>query len=168
VIAATQRSQLLLRLLGLELRILREEFYARHGKKFDAPGIRDYFNWRDWYKPAKNQSAIKLNKIEQQNIDLITAYESKIRERLSTEDLKDETLGDMFAEDLRVLRNELYARHGRIFKDAELQKYFESQPWYKANPDFKDDQLNAIEASNLAKIRSAEESATSKFSEAEG
>jgi hypothetical protein len=152
----------------LELRILREEFYARHGKKFDAPGIRDYFNWRDWYKPAKNQSAIKLNKIEQQNVDLITAYESKIRERLSTEELKDETLGDMFAEDLRVLRNELYARHGRIFKDAELQKYFESQPWYKANPDFKDDQLNAIEASNLAKIRSAEESATSKFSEAEG
>ena len=152
----------------LELRILREEFYARHGKKFDAPGIRDYFNWRDWYKPAKNQSAIKLNKIEQQNVDLISAYESKIRERLSTDELKDETLGDMFAEDLRVLRNELYARHGRIFKDAELQKYFESQPWYKANPDFKDEQLNAIEASNLAKIRSAEESATSKFSEAEG
>ena len=152
----------------LELRILREEFYARHGKKFDAPGIRDYFNWRDWYKPAKNQSAIKLNKIEQQNVDLITAYESKVRERLSTENLKDETLGDMFAEDLRVLRNEIYARRGRIFKDVELQKYFESQPWYKANPDFKDDQLNAIEASNLAKIRSAEESATSKFSEAEG
>ena len=27
----------------LDLRILREEFYARHGKKFDEPGIRDYF-----------------------------------------------------------------------------------------------------------------------------
>ena len=152
----------------LELRILREEFYARHGKIFDAPGIRDYFNWRDWYKPAKNQSAIKLNKIEQQNVDLLAVYEAKIRERLSTEELKDDTLGDMFAEDLKVLRNEIYARHGRIFKDLELQKYFESQPWYKPNPDFKDDQLNATEASNLAKIRSAEESATSKFSEAEG
>lgn len=152
----------------LELRILREEFYARHGKKFDAPGIRDYFNWRDWYKPAKNQAAIKLNKIEQQNVDLLASYEAKIREKLSTEALQEGTLGDMFAEDLRVLRNEIYARHGRIFKDADLQKYFESQPWYKPNPDFKDDQLSEIEASNLAKIKSAEESATSKFSEAEG
>jgi hypothetical protein len=152
----------------LELRILREEFYARHGKKFDAPGIRDYFNWRDWYKPVKNQAAIKLNRIEQKNVDLLAAYESRIREKLSTEPLQEGTLGDMFAEDLRVLRNEIYARHGRIFKDKDLQKYFESQAWYKPNPDFKDDQLNEIEVANLAKIKQAEESATSKFSEAEG
>ena len=152
----------------LELRILREEFYARHGKKFDAPGIRDYFNWRDWYKVAKNQQAIRLNAIEQQNVDLLAAYEAKLREKLATEMVADETLGAMFAEDLRVLRNEVYARHGRIFKDPELQKYFAAQAWYKPNPDFKDDQLNEIEAKNLTKIREAEESATSKFSEAEG
>lgn len=152
----------------LELRILREEFYARRGKKFDAPGIRDYFAWRDWYKPAKNQKAIKLNSVEQQNVDLLASYEAKIREKLSTEEITDETLGAMFAEDLRVLRNEVYARHGRIFKDPELQKYFAAQAWYKPNPDFKDDMLNAIEAKNLAKIREAEETATSKFSEAEG
>lgn len=152
----------------LELRILREEFYARHGKKFDAPGIAEYFTWRDWYKPAKDQKTVKLNKIEQQNVDILAAYESKVRERLSTDPLKDDTLGDMFAEDLKVLRNEIYARHGRVFKDPELQKYFEQQPWYKPNPDFKDDQLNEIEAANLAKIKKAEESATSKFSEAEG
>ena len=74
----------------------------------------------------------------------------------------------LFAEDLRVLRNEIYARHGRVFKDKQLQKYFETQAWYKANPEFKDDQLNEIETANLAKIRAAEETATSKFSEAEG
>lgn len=152
----------------LELRILREEFYARHGKKFDAPGIRDYFNWRDWYRPAKNQAAIKLNRIEQQNVDLLAAYETKLREKLSTEPLQEGILGDMFAEDLRLLRNEIYARHGRVFKDKDLQKYFDSQAWYKANPDFKDDQLSEIEAANLVKIKAAEESATSKFSEAEG
>ncbi len=152
----------------LELRILREEFHARHGKKFDAPGIRDYFNWRDWYKPAKNQKTIKLNKIEQQNVDLLASYEARIREKLSTEALGEDALGEMFAEDLRVLRNEVYARHGRVFKDKELQKYFDSQAWYKPNPDFKDDQLSEIEAQNLAKIKQAEETATSKFSEAEG
>jgi hypothetical protein len=77
-------------------------------------------------------------------------------------------LGDMFAEDLKVLRNELYARHGRVFKDPELQKYFLAQPWYKPDPDFKDDQLNEIEAANLKKIKEAEDSATSKFAAAEG
>jgi len=152
----------------LELRILREEFYARRGKKFDAPGIRDYFAWRDWYKPAKNQKLVKLNATEQKNVDLLAAYEATLREKLATELVKDDTLGAMFAEDLRVLRNEVYARHGRIFKDKELQKYFETQAWYKPNADFKDDQLNEIETQNLAKIREAEETATSKFSEAEG
>jgi hypothetical protein len=152
----------------LELRVLREEFYARHGKKFTELGIADYFNWRDWYKPAKDPKAIRLNKVEQQNVDLLTAYESKVRERLATDPLADGTLGDMFAEDLKVLRNELYARHGRVFKDPELQKYFLAQPWYKPNPDFKDDQLNEIEAANLKKIKEAEDSATSKFAAAEG
>ena len=43
-----------------------------------------------------------------------------------------------------------------------------SQSWYKANPEFVDDQLNEIEVQNLAKIKEAEETATSKFAEAEG
>lgn len=152
----------------LELRILREEFYARHGKKYAEPGIRDYFNWRDWYKPVKNQKGIKLNPTEEKNVALLAAQENKLREWLSTNEIDDNFLGPLFAEDLRVLRNEMYARHGRVFKDARLQKYFEAQPWYKANPDFKDDQLNEIELKNLAKIKEAEETATSKFAEAEG
>ncbi|MEP7077370.1 MAG: YARHG domain-containing protein [Acidobacteriota bacterium] len=152
----------------LDLRILREEFYARHGKKFDAPGVRDYFNWRDWYKEARDQKSVRLNKIEQQNVDLLTAFETKQRERLSTETVTDEALGALFAEDLRLLRNEIYARHGRVFKDKDLQKYFDSQAWYKPNADFKDDQLSEIETANLTKLKQAEESATSKFSEAEG
>jgi hypothetical protein len=152
----------------LELRILREEFWARHGKKFDAPGIRQYFEWQDWYKPAKNQSTVKLNKIEQQNVELLSAYEARIREKLSTDLMTDDALGDMFAEDLRVLRNEIYARHGRIFKDQALQKYFAAQAWYKPNPDFKDEMLNDVESQNLVKIKAAEESATSKFTEVEG
>ena len=159
------------KLVGLslnELRILREEFYARHGKKYAEPGIRDYFNWRDWYKPVKNQRGIKLTPIEQKNVDLLAAQENKLREWLSANKIDDEFLGPLFAEDLRVLRNEIYARHGRVFKDKTLQKYFDAQAWYKPNPDFTDDQLNETEVANLAKIREAEETATSKFAEAEG
>jgi hypothetical protein len=152
----------------LELRIIREEFWARRGKKFDVPGIRQYFEWRDWYKPLKNQKLVKLSKIEEQNVVTIWNYEGKIREKLSTEVMSDDAIGDLFAEDLRVLRNEIYARRGRVFKDKELQKFFDAQAWYKPNPEFKDEMLGEVEIQNLAKIRLAEESAISKFSEFEG
>ena len=31
---------------------------------------------------------------------------------------------------IRVLRNSIYARHGRKFKDRALRQYFSSQEWY--------------------------------------
>ncbi|MDQ3798748.1 MAG: YARHG domain-containing protein [Acidobacteriota bacterium] len=152
----------------MELRMIRNEFWARRGKKFDTPGIRQYFDWRDWYKPAKNQKTVKLNKIEEQNVKLIEAYEAKMRERLSSELLTEDALSGLFTEDLRILRNEIYARRGRVFKDKELQKYFESTEWYQPNPDFRDDMLGEIEFKNLAAIKTAEETAISKFTEEEG
>ena len=152
----------------MELRMIRNEFWARRGKKFDTPGIRQYFAWRDWYKPAKNQKTVKLGAIEEQNVNLIAGYEAKLREKLSTEVLTEDTLGGLFTEDLRILRNEIYARRGRVFKDRELQKYFETTDWYQPNPDFKDDMLGEIEFKNLAAIKLAEENALSKFSEEEG
>ncbi|HEY0051215.1 MAG TPA: YARHG domain-containing protein, partial [Pyrinomonadaceae bacterium] len=99
---------------------------------------------------------------------LIAGYEAKLREKLSTEVLTEDTLGGLFTEDLRILRNEIYARRGRVFKDRELQKYFETTDWYQPNPDFKDDMLGEIEFKNLAAIKLAEENALSKFSEEEG
>lgn len=162
------REDLLKGLSMMELRMIRNEIWARRGRKFETPGIRQYFEWRDWYKPLKDQKKVKLSDTETQNVNLILAQEAKIREKLSTEVLTEDALFDLFTEDLRVLRNEIYARRGRIFKDAELQKYFAAQSWYQPNPDFKDEQLSDIEFQNLAAIKKAEEQAISKFSLFEG
>ena len=151
-----------------DLRLVRNEFWARRGRKFTTPGFKQIFEWRDWYKPAKDQKKVKLNEIEQQNVKLIESLEAQLRERISTEPITNEMVDGLFVEDLRVLRNEIYARHGRIFKDATLQKYFVAQPWYQPNPDFKDDMLTETEFKNLAIIKEVEENAISKFSEAEG
>ena len=51
----------------------------------------------------------------------------------------------------KVARNEIYARHGRKFKDEELQEYFDSKSWYKgtiAPDDFDDSILNDFENVN--------------------
>lgn len=40
---------------------------------------------------------------------------------------------------LRVIHNLPYANRGRVFKDAALQKFFESCWWYMPDPNYKDD-----------------------------
>lgn len=154
-----------------DLRLMRSEFFARHGKRFTVPGYRQYFEWQDWYKPLKDQRKVKLNATEEKNVKLIQDYEAKLREKLINEVLDESAVSDLFAEDLRILRNEIYARHGRVFtapKSKDLQKYFEAQPWYKPDPEFKDDQLSETEFKNIALIKKAEEVAISKFIEIEG
>ncbi|HEX8637518.1 MAG TPA: YARHG domain-containing protein, partial [Pyrinomonadaceae bacterium] len=151
-----------------DLRLIRNEFWARRGRKFVTPGFKQYFEWRDWYQPLKDQTKVKLNPIEEENVKLIESLETRMRERIALEPITPELLDGLFVEDLKVLRNEIYARRGRVFKDAQLQKYFITQAWYQPNPDFKDEQLSEIESKNLAVIREAEANAVSKFTEFEG
>jgi hypothetical protein len=151
-----------------DLRFIRNEFWARRGRKFTTPGFLAVFAWRDWYKPLADQSKVKLNPIEQQNVKLIESLETKFREKISNEPITEEMVSGLFVEDLRVLRNEIYARRGRIFKDKELQKYFEAQAWYRPNPDFKDDMLSETESKNLAIIAEVEKYSVSKLVEVEG
>jgi len=151
-----------------DLRFIRNEFWARRGRKFVTPGFRAIFEWQDWYKPLKDQTKVKLNPTEEQNVKLIEREEAKLREKLSTEPITNEMVDGLFVEDLRVLRNEIYARRGRVFKDVNLQKYFAAQPWYQPNPEFKDDMLTETESKNLAIIKEVEEYSISKFAEVEG
>lgn len=43
------------------------------------------------------------------------------------------------------MRNEIYARHGYIFKTEPYKSYFESQSWYHPNPNFSENLLSAEE-----------------------
>jgi hypothetical protein len=151
-----------------DLRFIRNEFWARRGRKYTTPGFLANFAWRDWYRPLADQTKVKLNLIEQQNVKLIESMETRLREKISNELITEEMVSGLFVEDLRVLRNEIYARHGRIFKDKELQKYFEAQTWYRPNPDFKDDMLSETESKNLAIIAEVEKYSVSKLVEVEG
>ena len=61
---------------------------------------------------------------------------------------------------LKITRNEIYARHGRIFNDQELQEYFQRQNWYvpqTASNDFNDSCLNEVEKYNIQLISTYEQ-----------
>jgi len=55
---------------------------------------------------------------------------------------------------LRIARNEIFARHGHVFKDPALDKFFRGKKWYK--PVAGDMGLSAIEKANAALIASCE------------
>ena len=75
---------------------------------------------------------------------------------ISTSDLEGLT-----KEELSYARNEIYARHGRRFKDEGLQSYFDSKDWYEGTispDDFRESMLNDYEIKNAETILSYEKS----------
>lgn len=49
----------------------------------------------------------------------------------SSRGVTDADLAPLSFQDLEVMRNEIYARHGWIFARRDLQNHFHSQPWYR-------------------------------------
>ncbi|HEV7889683.1 MAG TPA: protein kinase [Pyrinomonadaceae bacterium] len=72
--------------------------------------------------------------------------------------LKGEDLAGLMPQQLRLLRNAAFARHGRVFQAGEMQQYFQSRPWYRARTDFSDRSLTPADRANSDLIRAYEES----------
>lgn len=68
-------------------------------------------------------------------------------------------ISHLTASQLRLARNEIYARHGRMFNDEGLQNYFNSQAWYTpiySSAEFSDKLLSDVEIDNIEFIKSFE------------
>ncbi|MFH1749524.1 MAG: YARHG domain-containing protein [bacterium] len=53
---------------------------------------------------------------------------------------------------LKVARNEIYARHGRAFVHKDLQCYLATQSWYQVNSSYSSSSLTLTENKNIATI----------------
>lgn len=75
----------------------------------------------------------------------------------STHELEPKDLEFIPPSELRIIRNEIFARKGYIFKSNDLKNYFESKKWYK--PLFKkvDHLLTTLELENIKIIRQKEQ-----------
>ncbi|SRR5581483_4718182 len=162
-------SESMLRGLSLhELRLLRNEIYARHGRIFKTLWIQQYFGFQPWYDPKEDFKDEEISGPDKTNIETIVAYETKLHNSISTKPLTRALLNGLFVEDVRKMRDEIYARHGKVFKDPWTQKYFASFDWYKANPSYSDAQLSAVEKRNLVVIAGYEKKAVTAMSTIEG
>ena len=162
-------SQQMLQGLSLhELRLLRNEIYARHGRMFRAEWLQQYFYTQPWYNPDENFKDEQLSGNDKLNVETIVKYENRIHEELSTKPIARALLEGLFLEDASQMRQEIYARHGKVFKEPWLQNYFSSFAWYKADPDFTEANLTEVEKKNIATIAAYEKRAVTAMSTIEG
>lgn len=143
-----------------DLRIARNEIFARRGRYFEAPDLKARFANFSWYAPVTWNP--ELSQIEKANVALIEHLEagngaaapgfifSDSDRRLIT----TAELARLSASDLRIARNEIFARRGRYFDSADLKTYFAQYSWYV--PTTWNPKLNSFEAANVALMDSME------------
>jgi hypothetical protein len=67
-------------LLKDELRLMRNEIYARHGYSFKLKEVRELFDNQDWYMPISTDVRKKLTAIEVKNEKIIKQFEKYAEE----------------------------------------------------------------------------------------
>ena len=78
------------------------------------------------------------------------SYVSETRYGLtSCELLRGNDLKYISPRELRLIRNEIYARYGYQFKDTVLQAYFTKQSWYKPLYDDVEEYITPLERTNI-------------------
>jgi hypothetical protein len=65
-------------------------------------------------------------------------------------------LSGMSKGDLKIMRNEIFARHGYIFRTPDMKSYFSQQAWYRAQNENVTSFLTEIEKQNIGLIKKYE------------
>lgn len=73
--------------------------------------------------------------------------------------LETQELSGMTKVELRIARNEIYARYGWRFESEELSDYFEGKAWYAAGENVDDTVLSDVERANIELIAEMEKTA---------
>ncbi|MQX52098.1 YARHG domain-containing protein [Alcanivorax sp. PA15-N-34] len=127
------------------LRVARNEIFARHGYTFNSADLRRHFSRQPWYEPTGKQ--VSLNAVEQANVAFLLGRERVLENSgqslmaMTSEDyllpdshrrkLSYADIDGLDKSTLRLARNEIFARHGYVFKSEDLNRYFKRYSWYK-------------------------------------
>ena len=133
-----------------------EEYQKKLSECFDVTSATPY---QTYGTLADAFSAYCAGVPELQGLQLSAGTNGDILPTSSTEYLTIEQIEPLTDEQLRLARNEIYARHGYTFQDEELRAYFEAKPWYEATvTDVQDTDLNEYEIANRDLIKQVEDS----------
>lgn len=124
---------------------------SNNAVNLDQATTESYLKWESRVLTEEAQLRLELSRLS-------AASESDSEYLLPDSDsryLTEDDLAGFTAEQCRLARNEIYARHGRRFKDPALQRYFDSLSWYNGTiepTDFNDNVFNSYERANCRLI----------------
>jgi len=154
--------------------IMRNEMFARYGYRFKNKKLAAHFEEQVWYHPINIHSRVifysLFSHLERYNVKLIYQYEqNRIADNLevvrdypetATRRLTYADIAGKSKRELRIMRNEIYARHGYRFGQSDLQTHFEKKSWYKPittdGGDLYNNHFTQIERDNVKFIRQYE------------
>lgn len=128
--------------------------YSGKGNKFEYPAYSDMQRETDM-----ENDFIKILEGEWDGISE-ESYQDYI---LPDSDIKKLTEGHLVGlseSDIQMAINEIYARHGRMFNDENVQNYFNDREWYMGTispEEFNDDCLNDVEINNIEMLEKSME-----------
>lgn len=122
-------------------------------KKQDSKPVSDMFT------EPKDESEPKEEPVEEraEEPELLEEYILPYSDEFYIDDVD---LRYLTQEEIRIARNEIFARHGRMFQSQDLQEYFDSKSWYVPlipADKFNDDILSEVERYNANFIKEYEE-----------
>ena len=126
-------------------------------KRFIRKGSRDFLVFYN----AKGDAAWTMEFFINGEVGDFTLMERKLEQRPASEVTTSEVLNTTWLarfpkEDLRLMRNEILARHGWRFQSKDLQDHFKKQKWYKPVKDNSTIKLSDVERTNLEMITTEE------------
>ena len=135
----------------IRLRYTPDTAVSNTAANYDQATTSAYLKWEERVLTEEAQLRLELSRLS-------AASESDSEYLLADSDsryLTEDDLAGFTAEQCRLARNEIYARHGRRFKDPALQRYFDSLSWYNGTiepSDFNDNVFNSYERANCSLI----------------
>lgn len=135
----------------IRLRYTPDTAVSNTAANYDQATTENYLKWECRVLTEEAQLRLELSRLS-------AASESDSEYLLADSDsryLTEDDLAGFTAEQCRLARNEIYARHGRRFSDPALQRYFDSLSWYNGTiepSDFNDNVFNSYERANCILI----------------
>lgn len=140
------------------------EKYATSDNDWDGQDTTEYTEESSIDDNSQNEvNSQEENNTMEQSGNIVTENNTEyILPESDSRYISENELDGMTFEKLRLARNEIFARHGRKFKDAQLQEYFDAKSWY--SPQYESDSfdenmeqiLNQYELKNADVIKARE------------
>ena len=128
---------------------------SEEGTNHDMEDTAEYLQWESTVQ--QNAKALKL---AWNAADTFEGGDGYILPGSDTKTITKSELDRLSKEEVKLARNEIYARHGRKFDDESLTAYFSQFDWYHPTiepEDFQESMLNSYEVANRDFIVAYEE-----------